>query len=110
MDSWMKKEALGKGKLHARETESPCTSMRMKAAQTSIHAEFQKVFLFKIIDTKRNEEMRRRREKYNFMNVTIFLMMVFIKKEKKNDLKTSQRRKKGKRKEGIRCIRMKIVL
>lgn len=107
----MKKEALGKGKLHARETESPCTSMRMKAAQTSIHAEFQKVFLFKIIDTKRNEEMRRRRrEKYNFMNVTIFLMMVFIKKEKKNDLKTSQRRKKGKRKEGIRCIRMKIVL
>lgn len=41
---------------------------------------FKSLFLFGIIDTKRKTMRRRRWKKYNFMNVTMFLMMVFIKK------------------------------
>lgn len=56
-----------------------------KKGEKLIHTlnKLQKVFLFKIIDTKRKTRQREKRmdRKNNFMNVTTFLMMVFIKKK-----------------------------
>lgn len=75
---------------HARGKISPRISMERnksfhRKGEKLIHTlnKLQKVFLFKIIDTKRKTRQREKRmdRENNFMNVTTFLMMVFIKKK-----------------------------